>query len=264
MMLRRSLRGAWEYLLFIAGLASLGIGCLLWYPVAMLLVPLLPPRHGRAIGRRVATHGFRLYLWFLAAIGACRFDLHELDALRDAGPLVIAPNHPSLIDAVLIVSRLPDVACVMKAELIDNPFFGAGARLARYIRNDSSTGALRAAMENLRAGSQLLLFPEGTRTTRAPINDFKGGAVLVAKHAWVPIQTVFIRVDTPFLSKRWPLLRKPALPVRYRVRLGKRFPPRENVKAQQAELQAYFAAELARDLHRVDPAHVLAPARPSV
>src|SRR6266446_2055001 len=88
-----------------------------------------------------------------------------------AGPLIIAPNHPSLLDAVMVLSRLPDVACVMKADLIDNPIYGASARFSDYIRNDGFMGAATQAIANLKGGSQLLLFPEGTRTTRLPTNS---------------------------------------------------------------------------------------------
>lgn len=38
----------------------------------------------------------------------------------------------------MIVSRLPNAVCVMKASLMDNLPFGAAACLARYIRNDAT------------------------------------------------------------------------------------------------------------------------------
>ena len=77
-------------------------------------------------------HGFALYLRWLDRIGACHFELEDIDRLREGGPLILVANHPCLIDAPLILSRLPDVACVMKAQLMRNPLFGGGARLARY------------------------------------------------------------------------------------------------------------------------------------
>jgi len=234
------------YLVVYAGLFFFGLGCLIWSGMAVLLFPLLSEKQGKAVGRSVTTYGFRFYLWCLTLTGCFRFDLRGLDALRDAGPLIIAPNHPCLLDAVMVLSRLPDVACVMKANLIDNPLFGASARLARYIRNDSFFGAPKEAVKTLQAGSQLLLFPEGTRTTRLPVNRLKGGAALVSKRSAAPIQTVLIETDTPFLSKGWPLLRIPQLPITFRVRLGRRFLPRENLRETLAELEAYYASELSR------------------
>ncbi len=111
----------------------------------------------------------------------------------------------------------------MKAQIWDNLVLGGGARLAGYIRNDSAHGMVRCSARELRGGRPLLVFPEGTRTRRRPVNDFKGGFALIAKMARAPIQTVFIETDSPFLGKGWPLLKKPRFPLVYRARLGKRF-----------------------------------------
>ena len=163
---------------------------------------------------------FRAYLAVLDASGLFKFDLSALDALRDEGAMIIAPNHPSLLDAVLVGSRLPRIICIMKAEIQDNPILGGGARLAAYIRDSSSFNMIRSAVACLRAGNQLLMFPEGTRTTPHAHCHFKGGYALIAKTAGVPVQTVFIETNSKFLGKGWPLYRKPAFPLIYRVRLG--------------------------------------------
>jgi len=242
--------GAWgrtlrEYVLLYLGLGYLGAICLLWTPVAMILHPLLPVARGRSLGRRVIMGGFRSYIAFLTRIGACRFDLHALDALRGAGPLILAPNHPSLLDAVMVISRLPNVACIMKAGLMDNVFLGAGARLARYIRNDSPLSMVIRATDDLATGSQLLVFPEGTRTTRLPVNPLMRSIGLMARRAKVPVQTIFIETDSPYLCKGWPLFRRPSMPVTYRIRLGRRFDPPGDVTAFMLELERHFASELA-------------------
>jgi len=244
-MIGTGLRAVYGFLVIYVGLLVFGLGCLVWSGAAALLRPVLSKDRGRVVGRRVTCYGFRLYLWALTLTGAFRFELRALDALRDAGPLIIAPNHPGLLDAVMVLSRLP-AACVMKADLIDNPIYGASARLSDYIRNDDFFGAVTQAVETLKGGSQLLLFPEGTRTTRAPLNHLKGGAALVSKRSGVPIQTVLIETTSPFLSKGWSLYRIPPLPVCYRVRLGRRFLPSENLGEAIAELEAYLASELTR------------------
>ncbi|HSG75975.1 MAG TPA: 1-acyl-sn-glycerol-3-phosphate acyltransferase, partial [Burkholderiales bacterium] len=157
-MILRSLRALWAYAALWYGLALLGLGSLTWSLLAVPLRLLLPARAGRALGRGVIARGFRFYLWALQAVGACHFELGELDRLRGAGPMILAPNHPSLLDAVLLLSRLPQAACVLKAPLAESLVFGAGARLAGYIRNDSPIGMVRHALAELREGGQLLLF----------------------------------------------------------------------------------------------------------
>jgi len=244
LMPRRALLAAYEYLVLLFGLGFLACLCLLWSVFAVFLQRVLPARWGRPLGRAAIMAGFRFYLASLELTRGFRFDLQALDSLRDQGPLIIAPNHPSLLDAVMILSRLPNVACILKASLLDNLLFGAGSRLAHYIRNDSPRGMIREAVEDLRRGSQLLLFPEGTRTTRTPVNPFKGGIGLIAARAGAPVQTVFIETDSAFLGKNWPLFRRAALPVRYRVRLGRRFDPPGNAQLFVTELEHYYAAEL--------------------
>jgi 1-acyl-sn-glycerol-3-phosphate acyltransferase len=151
-----------------------------------------------------------------------------------------------MLDAVMLVARLPRSACIMKASLMRNPLLGPGARLARYIRNDSAGGLVRLAVQDLREGGQLVLFPEGTRTTVATVGPFRPGVTLIAKLAQAPIQAVFIDTESPYLRKGWPLWRLPPLPIVFRVRLGRRFEPRDDHAALLAELQDHFAAGVRR------------------
>ena len=243
-MMLRVLRAAWAYALLGYGLGVLALGSVLWGLVALPLRVLVPERAGRTLGRAVISGGFRLYLRSLEGAGAGRFELGALDALRGAGPMILAPNHPSLLDAVMLLARAPQAACVLKASLVNSVLFGAGARLAGYIRNDAPVDMVRRSVEELRAGGQLLLFPEGTRTTRGPLNPFKGALSLIARQAGVPVQTIFIETDSAFLGKGWPLTRRPELPLRYRVRLGRRFEPPQDLHAFLRELEQYYAREL--------------------
>jgi 1-acyl-sn-glycerol-3-phosphate acyltransferase len=238
----RSLRDTfWFYAAFLYfGGAGLAYTCL-----STVLHLLLPRCFGARLGKHMVSALFRSFLWLLRATGLARLDLCALDQLRGEPGLVIAPNHPCLLDAVFVIARVPDVVCIMKAEIRDNLVLGAGARLAGYIRNDSGIDMVRAAAREVRNGQPLLIFPEGTRTRRRPINDFKGGFALIAKHAGAQIQTVFIETDSPFLGKGWPLFRKPALPLIYRARLGRRFTVSGDAKTFVADLESYYRDELA-------------------
>jgi 1-acyl-sn-glycerol-3-phosphate acyltransferase len=237
-------RGAYEYLALGLGWGLLGLLCLLWLPIAALLYPLLPEAPGRRLGRRVIRGICRVHLRWLALLGACRLDLEGLDGLRAAPPLILAPNHPTLLDAVLVISRVPDLAVVIKAGLLRNPLLGPAVRLARWIPNDSLAGTIHQAGTNLARGSHLLLFPEGTRTSRGPLGPLKASVGLIARRSGVPVQTLLIEADSGYLGKGWPILRKPRLPVHYRVRLGRRFEPPADVRGFTAELGHYLRSEL--------------------
>jgi 1-acyl-sn-glycerol-3-phosphate acyltransferase len=236
----RSLKIIYEYFALYSSLTLLGLICLTWSVFALPLYFILPARLGTAVGRRGIMGGFRLYSWSLSLTGTYRLDLRAVDTLKGGPALILAPNHPSLIDALLILTRHPNLVCVMKSQLMKNVFLGSGSRLARYVRNDSSRQMVKESVAHLRDGGVLLLFPEGTRTTRWPINPLVGSVGLIAKHAAVPVQTLIIETDSPFLSKGWPLFKRPELPITYRVRLGKRFDPPSDVSAFTAELDQYY------------------------
>lgn len=222
------------------GLMSLGFAVLAW-----LLRWLLPRGLAGRLGRAGISFMYRCCWSSAERLGLMEVDASALDALRDEpGGLIVAANHPTMLDALLVVARLPRGVCVMKAELLRNVFLGNGARLAQYIRNDVGRGMVRDAVATLREGNQLVLFPEGTRTVEAPLNRFKPGITLIAHLARVPIQTVVIESFSPYLTKGWPLLKAPPVPVRLHLRLGKRFCSDADHRAQLRRLERYFAEEL--------------------
>jgi 1-acyl-sn-glycerol-3-phosphate acyltransferase len=223
-------------------LILLGLESLVWNLVALVLYPILPRATGRRLGRAAIAFGYRQYWRVARAAGMMRLHSEPLDALRDEAGLIIVANHPSMLDAMMLVARLPRSFCVMKASLLRNPFLGPGARLARYVHNDTAPGLVRVAVRELRSGGQLVLFPEGTRTTHRPVNPFRPGFTLIAKLAKAPIQTVFIDTDSPYLGKGWPLWKLPPMPIVFSVRLGRRFGPAEDHAALLREIEAYFAA----------------------
>lgn len=228
-----------------SALLVLAVICLSWTLLALPLYLLLPRRLGTIVGRCGIMAGFRLNAWYLGLVGMYRLDLRAIDALRGEPALILAPNHPTMIDAILILTRHPNIACVMKKEILANVFLGSGARLARYVCNERPLQMIREAVADLGRGGILLLFPEGTRSVQSPINALTASVGVIAKQAAVPVQTLIIETDTPYLAKGWKLFRRPALPITYRVRLGRRFAPPEDVRTFMAELDAYFHAELA-------------------
>lgn len=219
--------GLHHRLLFAGVFAQLGLMSLAWSLVARVLSLVLPKAAAGRLGRAAVSFIYRRCWATAEAFGLMRIDARELDAL-------------------VVVARLPRGVCVMKAMLLRNVFLGSGARLAQYIKNDVGRGMVRDAVATLREGNQLVLFPEGTRTIGAAVNAFKPGISLISHLAQVSIQTVVIESQSPYLAKGWPLLQAPPVPVRIRLRLGRRFAPDADHRAQLRRLEIYFSEELRR------------------
>ena len=239
------LKRAYDYLATYGLLAILAVLILAWTVLALVLLGPLPRRRRRAATRYAMMGGFRLFALLLTATGAYELDLAAIDTLRGGPPVILAPNHPSAIDAILFLTRHPDLVCILKPELMRNFFLGAGARLAGFIRSEPPRRMIREAVAELDRGGLVLLFPEGTRTIRAPLNPLTGSAGVIARRARVPIQLALIETDSPYLSKGWPIFKVPHLPIRYRVRLGRRLEPADDAAAGTLALELELSRELA-------------------
>ncbi len=222
----------------------LALICLAWSIIALPAWLLMPVRAGTVMGRSGISAGFRFFVNVLTWLGIYRFDLSELRGLDQESRLILAPNHPRLIDALVLLACHANMVCIMKTGLRKNVFLSAGARLARFICNTPPRRMIKEAIAALDEGAVLLLFPEGTRSVRAPVNDFQLTVGAIAKHAKVPVLTVLIETESPYLSKGWPTLRIPRLPITYRVRIGRRFSPPVDAQQFTKELEAYFRHEL--------------------
>jgi len=241
-----TLRAIWHWAAYIAAFyfffAAAGLALAL---LSALLRFTLPRQARQAVGRFVIQKIFHQLIGFMRLAGLMEIDTTELEKLSHQRGVIIAPNHPCLLDALIVMSRLPHAVCIMKAELWNNPVLG-GARLAGYIRNDSQTAVIRRSVEALREGGQLLIFPEGTRTMRGPVNKFKGGFALMSRLANAPVQTVFIETNTRAYRKGWPVFRIPEFPMRFTVRLGKKFTAdsEDDLMNWVCELEDYYRDEL--------------------
>lgn len=175
----------------------------------------------------------------------------EFSGFENAGQWrgsVIAANHPSIFDAVLLLSILPGMDCIMNSRLLRDPVMSGAAKLCGYIRNDSNISMVRGACRALSEGRNLLVFPEGTRSTAWPTGPFRHGFALAATRCAAPIRTVLIECDSDYFGRGFRFFR-PArdFPVRFRVSTGRVFHPvpREDPRDLSSRIQKFFAESLA-------------------
>jgi 1-acyl-sn-glycerol-3-phosphate acyltransferase len=233
------LHTVYEYVAMFIGLSFLGFICSLGLPIALVLI-WFPFQWRVTVTRHLTALGFSIYLWFLRLFCSVRIDCSALDALRQESGLIIIANHPSLLDAVILLSKLPNATCVMKASLRKNPLFGAMARLSGYISNEDSMKLVKQSCAELKNGAHLVLFPEGTRSDTLQVNPFGQVAALIASRSGATIQTVFIRFSTSYLGKSGPLFQKPSLPLKIKITIGSTFKPNSSVPELTERLESYY------------------------
>jgi 1-acyl-sn-glycerol-3-phosphate acyltransferase len=107
--------------------------------------------------------------------------------------LVMICNHQSYIDVVALFSTLPELPVFLaKQELRAIPLFGRAMGSIGHVfvdrgHKDQAQAAIERAGRALKPGFPVVVFPEGTRTTRPVIQPFKKGAFHLAKAAAAPI-----------------------------------------------------------------------------
>jgi len=129
-------------------------------------------------------------LWF-------RWEVVGGEKLPNQGPVVLAANHASLWDPVMVGIALPrKVHYMAKEELFRIPLFGQvlhplGAFPVK--RGKSDRAALKTGVNVLKEGKVLGLFPEGSRTKDGTLMEFQPGAGLLALKGNAPIVPVALK-----------------------------------------------------------------------
>jgi 1-acyl-sn-glycerol-3-phosphate acyltransferase len=165
------------------------------------------------------------------------------------GGLVLAANHPALIDITCLLARLPEAVCIFKPAIRRNPVLGAAARRAGYLGSDGGHELVRGAAEKVAAGRTLVIFPEGTRTPPGEaLLPFKAGFVVIARRARVPIQLVRVTTDSDVLTKGRAWWRLPRFPAHVEVTAGPLIQTGTAARTTEltAAIEEWFRGELAK------------------
>ena len=116
------------------------------------------------------------------------------------GPVIICPNHISFIDAGAIAASVDrKLTALAKESLFKKPFLGWLFRNFRLIPVKRASGAgdfaaVRAAVDALKNGCAMMIFPQGTRCPGEFPNDSKvrGGVAMIAAKTDALIVPVFV------------------------------------------------------------------------
>src|SRR5262249_20472712 len=92
---------------------------------------------------------------------------------------ILASNHYSFFEPPVVATSCPrEIHFLAKASLFRIPIFGALIRSVNSIpinRGSTDVTGLNAAVEVVRSGGNLLIFPEGGRNKTGKLKEAKGG-----------------------------------------------------------------------------------------
>jgi len=113
-----------------------------------------------------------------------------------SGAVIIASNHVSYSDPPVVGSAVPrEVYFLAKEELFGNPAFGWLIRKYNAIalrRAVGDIGAVKKAVELLKQGKAILMFPEGTRSLGGRLLRPKAGLGLIACMAGAAVVPAYV------------------------------------------------------------------------
>lgn len=211
----------------------------------------------RRVARRWLCFMARLAVRYLHAAGILDCDMAALGAITQRRNLVLVANHPSRLDSLILAAALPHMACVTKASIWERGVLGSTLRTAGYIRHDTLLKIIGPASQCLQEDCQLLLFPEGTRSRAgAEPGPIQPGFAAIAQRTRSAVQVILIETTSPYLSQGWPFLKRPPLPMRYRIRLGPHFAaPKRDEASGRALIEAVESCFRSSLQDRENPEH---------
>lgn len=187
-------------------LIAAGIGALLLtlaelsIPQLFLVMALMNIAVSLFIFQQVPLFATRFLVWLL---GHSLYRVHHegLHNIPDEGPAIIACNHVSFVDALLLAGavRRP-IRFIMIKSIYDLPVLNFVFRVARTIpitsRRDDPVAYERAFEEidrSLAAGDLLCIFPEGSLSPDGEIHEFRPGIEKIVSGRPVPVIPMALR-----------------------------------------------------------------------
>jgi len=85
-------------------------------------------------GQKVVRISFYVFIGLMHRLGVMTYEIAGLEKLNRPGQLIIA-NHPTLVDIILLISRVKQASCIVKGQLWHNPFMRGPILNAGYISN---------------------------------------------------------------------------------------------------------------------------------
>ncbi|MGB1263379.1 MAG: lysophospholipid acyltransferase family protein [Cognaticolwellia sp.] len=237
--------------------ALFGVGGLLLsvfvFPVQRLVIK--DEEAQKRVARKTVHYTFKFFITFMDFVGMYKFDFTQAKQLKSLNGHLIMANHPSLIDVVMLISMIPNADCVVKTHLFKNVFLKGVVNNTGYISNADPAGLLEDCEASLKAGNNLIIFPQGTRSKPDESLKFQRGAANIAIRCQAKITTVMLKVVPLTLTKNTPWYKIPPTKAHFSAMVVDHSPTlpennvlqtSKNVRQYNRDLEIFFTEELSK------------------
>jgi len=127
-------------------------------------------------------------------------------------PVIFVSNHQSYLDIPAILAYLPgSYRFIVKREYFGTPILGPYTKQSGHLSVDREVGAeahktLMEAVDLVKNGKSIIIFPEGTRTKDGRLGRFKRGGFVLAFETGAPIVPMAISGSHRILKRNGFLL----------------------------------------------------------
>jgi 1-acyl-sn-glycerol-3-phosphate acyltransferase len=157
--------------------------------------------------------------WLMEKVVGTTFTVEGLENIPEGG-YILAPKHQSLWDTYALLPWLDDPVYILKRELMWIPIFGWYVARQKMIpvdrgaRGKVMVKVMERAKQEMAAGRQLIIYPEGTRRPAGAEPAYKYGIARIYRDLDVPVVPVAMH---PGLF--WPRRKFLRFPGHFKVRI---------------------------------------------
>lgn len=140
-------------------------------------------------------------------LSGTRLRVKGKEKMEKGGAYIVMSNHQSLFDVWALIGKLPlQLRWIIKSEIKKVPIFGYVLGRMGHIYIDRRKGrdailGMEVAVQKVREGASVVIFPEGTRSRDGRLQKFLRGGAVIAIRSGVPILPVTVNGSRFVLPK---------------------------------------------------------------
>ena len=168
----------------------------------------------RALIRGGMAFWGRLVFWLVGR----RIHVTGRERIAAGRRYLVVANHSSMLDIPALLAVIPDMALIGREKLLRIPLFGSFLRMIGYIPIDTDNirkagQSMQQAVQTIRTGVTVGLFPEGTRTQTGRVQKLKRGFIRLLRDTRLDLLPITI-LGTFALKPKGRRVFSPSQPIR--------------------------------------------------